>query len=78
MLGVFRQQMQRCVANGARALDQTQVGYLQEQCVRVDENDNVVGHADKQHCHLWANIERGGWCASISICWALCLAFFNH
>jgi isopentenyl-diphosphate delta-isomerase len=32
-------------------LDQTQVSYLKEECILVDEDDNVIGSASKGNCH---------------------------
>ncbi|KAJ9176119.1 hypothetical protein P3X46_011464 [Hevea brasiliensis] len=30
-----------------------------DECILVDENDGVVGHASKYNCHLWENILKG-------------------
>ncbi|OAY34240.1 isopentenyl-diphosphate Delta-isomerase I [Manihot esculenta] len=30
-----------------------------DECILVDENDRVVGHASKYNCHLWENILKG-------------------
>ena len=36
----------------ARQMDPVQEGLLQEQCILVDRNDQVVGKASKRDCHL--------------------------
>ncbi|KAJ0852307.1 putative isopentenyl-diphosphate Delta-isomerase [Helianthus annuus] len=30
-----------------------------DECILLDENDNVVGHDTKYNCHLWEKIEKG-------------------
>lgn len=32
---------------------------FEDECILVDENDNVVGHDTKYNCHLWEKIETG-------------------
>lgn len=39
--------------------DSTQSSYLEEQCILVDMEDEVVGHADKRTCHLSENVAKG-------------------
>ncbi|OTF82455.1 isopentenyl-diphosphate Delta-isomerase 1-like protein [Euroglyphus maynei] len=39
--------------------DQGQVELLNEKCILVDENDQVVGSESKKACHLMANINKG-------------------
>jgi len=36
--------------------DKTQVGLLAEQCIVVNERDEVIGGASKKECHLWEKI----------------------
>ncbi|XP_048324532.1 isopentenyl-diphosphate Delta-isomerase I [Ziziphus jujuba] len=33
---------------------------FEDECILVDENDQVVGHETKYNCHLWEKIESGG------------------
>ena len=40
-------------------LDQKQVDLLNENCILVDENDNVIGSESKKVCHLMENINKG-------------------
>ncbi|XP_015929284.1 isopentenyl-diphosphate Delta-isomerase 1 [Parasteatoda tepidariorum] len=40
-------------------LDPVQVKLLDEMCIAVDENDNVVGPRTKKDCHLMENIKKG-------------------
>ncbi|XP_065175791.1 isopentenyl-diphosphate Delta-isomerase 1-like [Sycon ciliatum] len=40
--------------------DPTQRKLMQEQCLLVDENDEIVGHASKLDCHRRVNIEANG------------------
>jgi len=40
-------------------LDQEQERLLAEECILVDRNDRVVGHASKKTCHLNENIRKG-------------------
>ena len=40
-------------------LDPVQATYLDEQCIRVDDGDNVIGSASKRDCHTWENIASG-------------------
>ena len=41
-------------------LDPTQLRLLDsDQCILVDEQDNVIGSASKRNCHLMANIDKG-------------------
>ena len=40
-------------------LDQRQVDLLNEACILVDENDNVIGSESKKICHLMENINKG-------------------
>eukprot|EP01147_Barroeca_monosierra_P011222 gene11221-7830_t len=39
--------------------DEEQVRLMAEECILIDENDAVTGHASKKHCHLMENIEKG-------------------
>lgn len=39
--------------------DQGQVELLNEKCILVDQNDEVVGSESKKACHLMANINKG-------------------
>ncbi|CAN1187036.1 Isopentenyl-diphosphate Delta-isomerase II [Linum perenne] len=32
---------------------------FEDECILVDENDQVVGHDSKYNCHLWENIVKG-------------------
>eukprot|EP00030_Apusomonadida_sp_AF-17_P007487 a841524_153.p2 GENE.a841524_153~~a841524_153.p2 ORF type:complete len:249 (-),score=117.12 a841524_153:42-755(-) len=32
--------------------DEEQIRLMAEECILLDENDNVIGHADKKTCHL--------------------------
>ncbi|GKV40159.1 hypothetical protein SLEP1_g47826 [Rubroshorea leprosula] len=32
---------------------------FEDECILVDENDNVVGHESKYNCHLWEKIQSG-------------------
>ena len=32
-------------------VDPIQDALMKEECLLVDENDNVTGHASKRHCH---------------------------
>lgn len=41
------------------AFDQKQVDLLNEACILVDENDNVIGSESKKVCHLMENINKG-------------------
>lgn len=40
-------------------LDEKQVNLLNEECILVDENDNVIGSESKKVCHLMENINKG-------------------
>lgn len=40
-------------------LDQTQVQLMAEECILVDDADNVIGSDTKKNCHLNVNIEAG-------------------
>lgn len=42
-----------------KAHDEEQVRLLQETCILVDHNDQVVGSASKKKCHLLENINKG-------------------
>ena len=42
-------------------LDEVQVKLLQEQCILIDRDDNNIGAASKQTCHLLENINKGRW-----------------
>lgn len=46
-------------AHKMERLDQTQVSYLKEECILVDEHDNVVGSASKGDCHRKETGESG-------------------
>ncbi|KFM62681.1 Isopentenyl-diphosphate Delta-isomerase 1, partial [Stegodyphus mimosarum] len=39
--------------------DPVQVRLLDEMCIAVDENDNVIGPRTKKDCHLMTNINKG-------------------
>lgn len=39
--------------------DPVQVKLLDEMCIAVDENDNVIGPRSKKDCHLMENIKKG-------------------
>ncbi|KAF5356055.1 hypothetical protein D9756_003755 [Leucocoprinus leucothites] len=39
--------------------DPEQTRLMQERCILVDENDSVIGAADKKTCHLMENINKG-------------------
>lgn len=39
--------------------DPVQVKLLDEMCIAVDENDNVIGPRTKKECHLMENINKG-------------------
>jgi len=39
--------------------DPVQVQLLQEECILVDGNDQVIGHDSKKNCHLNENIRKG-------------------
>lgn len=40
-------------------LDPKQVDLLNEKCILVDENDNIIGAESKKVCHLMENINKG-------------------
>lgn len=40
-------------------LDETQVKLLQEECILINEQDEVTGSATKKECHLLENINKG-------------------
>jgi len=40
-------------------LDETQVKLMEEECILVDKNDQVIGSASKKVCHLLNNIDKG-------------------
>lgn len=39
--------------------DQSQIDLLNEKCILVDENDQVIGSESKKACHLMTNIDNG-------------------
>lgn len=39
--------------------DPVQVKLLDEMCIAVDDNDNVIGPRSKKDCHLMENINKG-------------------
>ena len=41
------------------SLDETQVQLLAEECILIDESDNVIGSDTKKNCHLNDQIEAG-------------------
>ncbi|OQR75404.1 isopentenyl-diphosphate Delta-isomerase 1-like [Tropilaelaps mercedesae] len=43
-----------------RNFDLQQVKLLEEECILVDENDNVIGTKSKRECHLMTNIQKEG------------------
>eukprot|EP01112_Ceratiomyxa_fruticulosa_P008847 TRINITY_DN2291_c0_g1_i3.p1 TRINITY_DN2291_c0_g1~~TRINITY_DN2291_c0_g1_i3.p1 ORF type:complete len:310 (-),score=57.32 TRINITY_DN2291_c0_g1_i3:67-996(-) len=40
-------------------IDAYQAALMNEECILVDENDNVIGHDSKLNCHLNSNIQKG-------------------
>jgi len=40
------------LANDVSGVDPIQEALMKEECLLVDENDNVTGQASKRHCHL--------------------------
>ena len=54
-----RSSMHQAVASSQK-YDQEQLRLLDEdECILVNENDEVVGHGSKKHCHLMSNILAG-------------------
>ena len=39
--------------------DQQQLSLLNEKCILVDQNDNILGSETKKNCHLITNINKG-------------------
>lgn len=41
-------------------IDAEQKGFmLEDKCILVDENDNMVGSGNKEYCHLLTNVRKG-------------------
>ena len=45
--------------------DETQIKLMQEPCILVDDEDQNIGQASKQYCHLMTNIKKG-WFVKLS------------
>ena len=42
---------------GNSTLDRTQLEFMKEKCILVDEQDQVVGSASKEECTIWQHFD---------------------
>ena len=48
--------MSKTIEEDLKNLDTTQINLLKEACIKIDNNDNVLGPCSKLELHQWNNI----------------------